>query len=188
MKKKILFFAFLAVCLSIAAYGTTAYFTYEDTATNVITMDNLKIELEELTQPDDGSDPIPFTDVMDVLPGSEVSKIVQVKNLGNQPAWIRVSVDKSLTLAEGVAGEVDLSLVTYDLNTQDWIEKDGYFYYKEVLYPGKTTKPLFTEVRFAASMGNLYQQSKASLHIVAHATQTVHNGNNVLEALGWPEH
>ena len=36
MKRKIFAIALIAVCFAIAAYGTLAYFTYEDTATNVI--------------------------------------------------------------------------------------------------------------------------------------------------------
>ena len=133
MKKKLLVCAFIAVCLSIVAYSTTAYFSYEAIATNVITMGNIKIELQELAIPDGGGDPIPFEDAMDVLPGMDESKIVQVKNIGVQPSWIRVSVAKSILLADGIIGEVDLSLVTYDLNTQYWIEQDGYFYYKDIL-------------------------------------------------------
>lgn len=187
MKRKILVCAFIAVCLSIVAYSTTAYFTYEDTATNVITMGNIKIELQELAIPDSGGAAVPFEDAIDVLPGTDVSKIVQVKNVGAQSAWIRISVEKSIQLAEGTSGDVDLSFVTYDLNTQHWIEKDGYFYYKEALNPGETTQPLFTEVRFAPNMGNMYQQSKAFIKINAQATQVVHNGANVLEANGWPK-
>lgn len=187
MKKKILVCAFIAVCLSIVAYSTTAYFTYEDTATNVITMGNIKIELQELAVPDGGGEPIPFEDAIDVLPGTDVSKIVQVKNIGVQSAWIRVSVAKSILLADGVTGDVDLSLVTYDLNDQYWTEQDGYFYYKDILDPGETTEPLFTKVMFASEMSNMYQQSKAIIEISAQATQVIHNGETVFEAAGWPE-
>ena len=186
MKKKILVLSFIAVCLSIIAYSTTAYFTYEDTAHNVITMGNIKIELQELARPVGGGDPVPFTDVIDVLPGTDVSKIVQVKNVGSEPAWIRISVDKSVQLAEGRQGTVDLSLLTYDLNTAYWTEKDGFYYYNTVLNPAETTQPLFTEVSFAPHMGNLYQESKAIIHVRAQATQTANNGASVFEAAGWP--
>ena len=43
MKKKVLVIALIVVCLSILAYSTTAYFTYKDTATNLITMGKLRI-------------------------------------------------------------------------------------------------------------------------------------------------
>lgn len=64
MKKKCLTCAFIAIFLSIVAYGTTAYFSHKDTATNVITAGDVKIELQEWTIPDGGGDSIPFEDVL----------------------------------------------------------------------------------------------------------------------------
>ena len=51
---------------------------------------------------DTGNGLVPFVDVEGVLPGTEISKIVQVKNMGGQAAWIRVSVEKTILLADGV--------------------------------------------------------------------------------------
>ena len=187
MKKKIAVCAFIAVCLSIIAYSTTAYFTYEDTATNVITMGNIKIELQEWSIPDGGGEPIPFEDVMDVQPGMDISKIVQIKNTGGQDAWVRISLNKAITLVDGVEGEVDLSLISYDLNTEYWIEQNGYYYYNTILKSGETTKPLFTKVVFSPDMSNLYQNSKAVINVKAQATQVIHNGATVFEATGWPK-
>ena len=187
MKKKILAGALIMICLSMIAYGTTAYFTYEDTATNVITFGNIMIELQEWAISSETGEKVPFENsVLDVLPGREVSKIVQVANVGAEPAWIRISVDKSIVLAEGVTGEVDLSLVDYDLNTEYWTEQDGYFYYNSALEAGETTQPLFTKVIFAKNMSNQYQYSKAILKIDAQATQVANNGATVFEAAGWP--
>lgn len=186
MKKKIFVCAFIAICLSIVAYGTTAYFSYEDTATNVITAGNIKIDLQEWAIPDGGGDPVPFEDVIDVQPGMEISKIVQIKNIGGQAAWVRIFIDKSIRLADGVEGEVDLSLIDYDLNTEYWTEKDGYYYYNTTLNPNETTEPLFTKVMFSAAMSNMYQHSEAVIEVSAQATQVVHNGETVFEAAGWP--
>lgn len=186
MKKKVFVCAFIAVCLSIVAYGTTAYFSYEDTATNVITAGDIKIELQEWAIPDTGGDPVPFEDVIDVQPGVEVSKIVQVKNTGSQSAWIRISLEKSIRLAEGVNGEADLSLISYDLNTDFWTEKDGHFYYNKTLSSNETTEPLFTKVIFSPSMSNVYQHSQALIKVNAQATQVTHNGETAFDAAGWP--
>lgn len=100
---------------------------------------------------------------------------------------MRVSLDKAIELAQGVEGEADLSLVTCDLNTEKWTEKDGYYYYNAALEPGQTTEPLFTAVHFAETMSNMYQESRAILQVNAFATQTAHNGTTALEAAGWPE-
>lgn len=186
MKKKVFVCAFTVICLSTAAYGSTAYFSYEDKVTNVITAGNVKIDLQEWAIPDGGGDPVPFENVIDVLPGTEVSKIVQVKNTGGQAAWVRISLDKSIRLADGVEGEIDLSLIDYDLNTEYWTEKDGCYYYNIALNPNETSEPLFTKVIFSASMSNLYQHSKAVINVKAQATQVIHNGETVFEAAGWP--
>lgn len=187
MKKKCLICAFIAICLSIVAYGTTAYFSYEDTATNVITAGDIKIELQEWSIPNGGGEPIPFEDVIDVQPGMDISKIVQIKNTGGQDAWVRIALDKAITLADDVEGKVDLSLISYDLNTKYWTEQDGYYYYNTILKADEITEPLFTRVIFSADMDNLYQHSKAVINVKAQATQVIHNGDTVFEASGWPK-
>lgn len=187
MKKKCLICAFIAIFLSIAAYGTTAYFSYEDIATNVITAGNIKIVLQEWSIPDGGGEPVPFKDVIDVQPGMEISKIVQIKNIGGQDAWVRIFVDRTIALADGVEGEIDLSFISYDLNTEYWTEQNGYYYYNTILKSGETTKPLFTKVTFSENMSNLYQHSKAVINVNAQATQVMHNGTTVFEADGWPK-
>ena len=185
MKKKIFAIAVLTICLAIAAYGTLAYFTHEDTVTNVITEGNVKIALEEYSKTTNGT-LVPFENVDDIMPGTSVSKIVQVTNTGDNSAWVRISVEKAITLADGVTGKIDLSLISLDINTTNWVEKDGYYYYNAALEPGKTTEPLFTTVTFSIEMGNLYQNSKSNIEIQAQATQVANNGTSVLDAAGWP--
>ena len=186
LKQKILILSAVAICAAMTAYGTVAYFTAEDTARNVITAGNVKIELQEQMRTDDGSI-VPFTDQMDIMPGCEVSKIVQVKNTGDQPAWIRIAVQKDIQLAQGVEGEVDLTLISFDLDQEHWSEKDGFYYYNTSLAPGQTTEPLFQTVSFAKSMSNMYQHSQAIIQVDAQATQTANNGETVFDAAGWPE-
>lgn len=180
MKKKSLIISLIAACIAIAAYSSLAYFSYEDTATNVITAGDIKIELQELSDPGGDGEPVPFKNAMDVHPGTEASKIVQVKNTGGQRAWIRISLDKTIELAEGIDIEADLSLVSYDIDTDNWTFKDGYYYYNSALSSGEITEPLFTKVIFSADMGNDYQESKAIIKVNAAATQTAHNGETAL--------
>ena len=181
MKKRLFSLAIICICLSVVSAGTLAYYTANETAHNVITTGGVEIDLLETTS--DGSD---FTNVTGVMPGTNVSKIVEVKNIGTNDAWIRVQVDKAIHLAEGQTGEVDLDLVTLDYNTTNWTEQGGYYYYNDVLAPEETTEPLFREVSFAGKMGNMYQSSTASIYVYAQATQTANNGKTVFEADGWP--
>lgn len=181
MKKKLFSLAVICICLSVVSAGTLAYYTANETAHNVITTGNVDIELLETT--DDGTD---FTNVTGVMPGTDVSKIVEVKNIGDNDAWIRVQVDKAIQLAAGQTGEVDLNLLTIDYNTAEWTERGDFYYYNRVLAPEAKTEPLFTKVAFSGAMGNMYQNSTASVYVYAQATQVDNNGDNVFEANGWP--
>jgi predicted ribosomally synthesized peptide with SipW-like signal peptide len=177
MKRKLLAGALIAVCLSIAAYGTVAYFTAEDTAANTITAGNIEIDLLDSAQPEDG---------ITIMPGTESAKTVKVENTGDHPAYIRILLDKSIVLADGVEGETDSRLIDMDINIKDWTEKDGYYYYNKPLAAGETTEPLFTKISFSKDMNNLYQNSKAVIIAYASAVQSENNGANVMEATGWP--
>lgn len=185
MKKKTVTLALIVALLAICAIGTTAFFTDRGKATNVITTGGVKIDLLETAVKD--GELAPFEDVVGVMPGSEVSKIVEVKNIGESDAYIRISVEKAITLAENREGEVDLSLVKLDINTADWTEQDGYYYYNSALKPNETTAPLFTTVSFSADMGNLYQNSSLTVNVTAEATQVANNGASALTANGWPQ-
>lgn len=187
MKRKLLAAALVISCLSLAVGGTLAYFTAEDTAVNVITAGNIRIELKETAVPEGGGDPVPFDDVIGVMPGGEASKIVEVKNTGDKSAYIRIQVQKNLELAEGKTGEADLGLIGLNIDKESWTEKDGCYYYNEPLAAGDTTKPLFTAVSFSKEMGDLYQNSKAIISVKAGAVQADNNGNSAPEAAGWPE-
>ena len=190
MRKKLIAGAVVAICLSLMAYSTIAYFTHENTATNVITSGNIRIDLlQEMAVTEDGQTVL-FEDSQerfDVMPAQEVSKIVKVKNIGDNAAYVRIQVEKAISLAEGVQGDPDVSLITMDFDRAGWTENDGYYYYNEPLEPGETTTALFNNVTFAPSMGNMYQNSTATITVNAQATQVKNNGTDVFTAAGWPE-
>ena len=185
MKKKLLAVAVIAICLSLTAYGTWAYFTAEDIAHNVITSGDIDIELLEWAD-EEKTIPFPEDGVSGVMPGMEVTKIAEVTNTGGNDAWIRVTVEKSFTLAG--SGTADPSLMVIDFDKDNWTEKDGYYYYNVILKPGETTTPLFASVSFdAAGMGNEYQKSTATVDVTAYAVQVANNGETALDAQGWPD-
>lgn len=185
MKKKLLIGAFLCICLSIVAGGTLAYFTTEDTAHNVITTGGIDIALQEWAD-EQKVTPFPEDGIDGVMPGTSVTKIVEVKNTGSNDAYIRVKVDKNITLAG--EGEPDSDLLELSLNTTDWtVGEDGYYYYNKALAPGEETEPLFTKVTFDGSMNDMYQNSSASVDVTAYAVQVANNGDTALQANGWPD-
>lgn len=185
MKRRIFILATLLVCLALAATGTLAYFNADAQVHHVITSGNIAIDLIEQKQLADGS-LVPYTDPVDVMPGTDVSKIVTVQNTGVSDAWIRVAVDSAVmfqTPANTAPQEGDIVL---DFDTENWTLKDGYYYYTRPVTASSITAPLFTTVSFSPQMGNIYQDSKLDIIIQAQGVQAANNGSNVLEAAGWP--
>lgn len=80
-KRKLVLLAVALVMVAILGMGSTlAYLTDEETATNVFTVGNVDIVLEEN-----------FTDNK-LLPGIDVNKDVRVKNVGTEDAFVRVHI------------------------------------------------------------------------------------------------
>ena len=182
MKRKFLILSVLALCFSLFAAETIAYFTADSKAHNVITTGGVQIAVQEWA---DEERTMPFEDVTGVMPETTVTKIVEIKNTGVSDAWVRVMVDKKIVLPTGSITP-DASLVELVCNTADWTEKDGYYYYTKALKPGEVTAPIFTAVTFKADMGNEYQNATATVDVSAQAVQTANNGATVLDAQGWP--
>ena len=181
VSKRLVSVAVLIVALLMLGYSTVAYFTTEDTATNVITTGNIDIELQETTS--DGSE---FTDVVNVVPGQQISKIVKVANKGANDAYVRINLKQFIELANGTRVDEVGNLISLDFNTTNWTEIDGYYYYNKPLLPGQTTEALFEVVTFDTGMGNEYQGSEATIEVNAQATQVQNNGESVFDAAGWP--
>ena len=106
MKRKLLIFSVLAICVAILAAGTIAYFNAEGKAHNVITTGGVGIAVQEWA---DEARETPFEDLDGILPGTKVTKLAEIKNTGSAEAWIRVLVTKGIELAGG--GEPDLRLL-----------------------------------------------------------------------------
>ena len=189
MKKKLFALAIAAIILAGAVTGTVAYYTAKTVAHNVITTGEIDIELVE-KQDLDNNPATPETDyptdpVSGIMPGQDHSKIVRVANTGSNPAWVRIKLIKSVKVGDS---ELSPDVLTLDLNTSDWIEEGGYYYYKNIVAPGGQTAPLFRTVHFAgAEMDNDYQNARIEINVQAFATQVANNGDTVLEAEGWPQ-
>ena len=182
MKRKLLILSVLTILLAILAANTLAYFTADTAAHNVITTGNVDIVLNEWANE---ARTEKFEDKTGVMPGAEVTKIVEVENVGTGTAWVRVQVVLDV-YAEGGKEQLPPDPVTLDFNETDWTYQDGYYYYNKPLAPGETTEPLFTSVSFDDQMGNEYQNSTAHVDVNAYAVQSANNGTGALDAAGWP--
>jgi len=182
--------AALALIVALMAYGTVAMFSGEAHVTNVITTGTVSIQLNDLLEgveaTDDDGDGISTATLSGVMPGQPVSKVVSITNDGSEPAWVRIDLEKAIQMAPGVNAQPDTSLLHIQFDTQNWTEKDGYYYYNKALEPTQTTEPLFQVVKFSETMGNDYQNCTATIDVCGQAVQVKNNGASVMDADGWP--
>ncbi len=186
MKKKILIAALIVCLLAVAAYGTLAYFTSEDTTENIIKSGNLKVKLIE-TEIDDNGEEIPYVnEKIGIMPGTTISKIVKAENVGRHDAYVRIRLTNVITLADGTEDNDENGYVKYSIDEENWTYADGWYYYNTALEAGKTSEALLSEVIFSIETDNLYQDSVLSINVELQAVQVQNNGADVFEAAGWP--
>lgn len=174
MRKTILAVAAITICAALVGFGSLAYFTASDRASNTISTGSIDIELIETD-----AEGAPFIDPERVMPGDVIDKVVTIRNNGSSAAWIRCKVDID-------CGELSSEHIQLDINTEHWTYSDGYYYYTQPVEPGAVTSPLFTCVTLSADMGNEFQNASFSVNISANAVQTANNGQTVFDAVGWP--
>lgn len=187
MKKRILIFALIAICVAIASGGTSAYFSTEGTARNVITSGKVDVTLIEQQKINGVLQPFP-DDVIAANPGKSVSKIVSVRS-EDEAAWVRVGYD--VCFYDGQGKQMNLSdsdissLVSVDTDEEHWVFRDGWWYYKAPLHKDEITPSLFENVIFSGGMNNEFQGSTARISISVQAVQVANNGKQFWEAIGW---
>lgn len=194
MKKKLTLIASVAALGALLVVGATmAYFTSQDTATNVITTGNVKIQINEDTKASEIDNILAGTIEEDktisfhnVTPGSYLSKIPTVENIGKNPAYIRATVTMhykkggvEINLPEGV----EEAAVNY--NSENWYMVEGddtYYYFNGALESGKSTAPLFTVVEIPSSWKNEQSGITVYAEVHAEAIQSENLGDSAAEA------
>lgn len=178
MKKRILLGCLLLALISIVAVGTYAYTQAEKVNRNVITSGGLSMELLEK-----GNKSHTKQDATVIMPGDVIEKEIRVKNISGHPMFVRVELIPSVD-----GSELDASkCIQLNINTTDWIEKDGYYYYRKALEAGDTTSELFSRVTFVGTaVTNEYLGKMFRLDTNAFAVQSENNGTDPIAALGWP--
>lgn len=161
-KKKLPVILVLLSVFCLLAASITAYASWAVTGStnNFIGMASFKNEItEQYSQP--GS----------VDPSQEVTKIVNVKNTGNVASFVRVQIEKQIGDLDGngvfVKDEsLDPEKILITFNNTMWADgHDGYFYYREALEAGETTKePLMESFVLSADAGNAYKGKQG--HII----------------------
>ncbi len=211
MKKKILVLSLVISLVAITALGVTlAYFTATRDVTNTFTMGNVDILLrepawdgfdfddEEIGTPDAQNPALGYNEAKPLLPGDTAAKDPQVKNVGSNPAYVRLKVTISnyegfRAASEMYEGEEDIDIigdVVIGLNTTDWIPAgDGVvvgdtitytFNYNGILASGNATNPLFTGIALPSQLDKELaplQESGFTIAVKAEAIQAENFAN-----------
>lgn len=207
MRKRLLFFASLAVILAIAVSGTYAWMSYSDTANNTMTFGSVEIELVSELRAHQSQSGEFVSKVDDIMPGDVFSDRVTVKNISeNESVWVRLRLcplwqDVSVSYDSEPYNSVEEFInavypAEYNFNVgegpEQWTYKEGWWYYNSPISAQNEAEPLFTQVSFTENgLDYRYNGSNFSMKIQAQAVQFVNNGDQPGEtwqdAVGWPE-
>ncbi len=173
--------ALSAILVTFFSQGTLAYYSTVGVATNVVTSGDIRLVIHETTG---GGKPFPEEGVY-VIPGQIVAKRVTIENDCAHPFYLRVKLVNSIDSEELSADDC----LKIDLNRTDWtLREDGFIYYNQILQPGETTNPVFTQVEIVGSkVDNSYIGKTLSLTVNAFAVQSENNpAEKPWDAAGWP--
>ena len=178
-KKLLISLIALAACLvTLLIQPTLAYYSVMQTTENVITSGEIKCKIIEKM----GDSDFP-TEGVYVKPGGIISKKVSVKNIGENPFWLRIKLKNAVDNSDLSADVLEL-----DINNTDWIDgNNGYYYYNRILNSDEETEKLFTQVKVAGSADNSYIGKNVKLTVCAYAVQSEYNdASSPLKVAGWP--
>ncbi len=193
LKKVLLLTTAYLLVVVLAIGGTLAYLTSEDSDVNVMTLGNVKIEQIEQQKGENGALE-PFKQAKGIYPGTEVSKIVSVKNTGKSDAYFRTLIAFEYLPDSDTFG-VDFSIgESYRWSQgapEAIIEIDGVTYqvyeacYNGILKAGETAPASLTKVEFAKTATNEDMKALGGTYEILVLSQAVQTEgfDNALTAL-----
>jgi predicted ribosomally synthesized peptide with SipW-like signal peptide len=183
LKSRLAVISLVAIVLTLLTQGTLAYYTTIGTATNVVTSGDLELTIREMT--DQGTE-FP-TDGVYIIPGDVVSKVVTVENTCSHPFYLRVKLVYGIDSNE-LPYEDCFKL---DINSENWLLHDGWYYYTGILQPGEETPEVFSHVEIVGSrVDTSYIGKTLSITVKAQAVQSENNPlpveGDFTSVSGWP--
>ena len=189
-KKKALARTVVVLCLCVLCMTIAAMLTTDHDARNVITTGNIDIGLNvkqygytagywidnEAAAADYAPDQYGVPEELKsgalyVMPGTKQTRTIQVKNI-DEDAYIRVKLDVSFD--QGLSNSVVTCETVTDgpaMTGANWVQKDGWYYYKPAVTGGSVTELLTADICFDPNMSDDYQGAEATLTIYAEAVQ-----------------
>lgn len=191
MKKKITAVALLVILVALLVLGSTAYFTAQGKATNVVSFHEISMSVREAgafqATGTDGVYDLPGT----LMPSQSAGKTVAIHNDGPEPFYTRVKVEIDIRDSNGQAMDDRFDqYVGLDYQTGTWLERDGWYYYAApAVAAGETSEPIFTRVLLKPETPNEMKDAKVSIVVTAEAVQAKNNPvppEGITYVVGWP--
>ena len=181
-KLKIFVVALVAAMMAFISTSTLAFYSTVGKATNVVTSGSIQFIIHEMT--DQGKE-FP-REGMYVVPGDIVSKKVSIESDCQHPFYLRVKMMYGIDSQE-LPSEDCFKL---NINEENWVLHDGWYYYTGIVNPGETTPNVFSHVEIVgAKVDNSYIGKTLTLTVKAQAVQSENNpitDGNTYTATGWP--
>lgn len=131
LNKKKTILSFLICCtLIVGSFSATyAYLKWNQQQTDTITIGGVQIALSQN-----------FEKPKVITPGMTINDSPSIENTGNLPCFVRARVAFSNSIAQNECNTLSIGTNwEYDSNS-------NFYFYKEVLLPGKSTTPLFDNI------------------------------------------
>lgn len=177
MKKKSLALALSLALIAVVGIGSTfAYFTDNDTKTNVVTMGHVDIELNEYNEMNElQKDGMTFDNI---VPGETVYKAAQVEVADDsEPCYVRVKVEYKWTDENC---KVSFDGVELNVDSAKWTKENDYYVRNEALKANDKAL-LFEKVTLPTEWNNDVADKEFKIILSAEAVQA--NFNDKIE---WP--
>lgn len=183
LRERIVILALIGILVvAIIGGSSMAQVTRKAETENIISSGEISVKLLNKTK---NGDDMPEL-ITHIVPGDTLDNVVSVKNTCQYDEYVRVSLDKVIYETAEENAILDDSKATFLLNEEDWTynERDGYYYYNDVLKAGETSEVLYDGIFLSYSMGNEYKLAVMDVEITVEAVQSVNNGD-VFTAEGW---
>lgn len=169
--------------------GTFSAFLAETKAENYIDFGGVGLKIIQTSLNEQGQEEtFDSKEAANIATQSVQSRIIRVKNTGSHSLYVRVQPQFKGTDCQGK--QIDIASFTdYEINTSDWIYKDGWCYYLHILEPDEVSELLLDELVFDANqITTRYPGSTFDINFYAQGVQSEHQDTtNVLDVAGWPE-
>ena len=185
---------FLLVIIALIAMllclpGTLAAFLADTKAQNHIDFGGVNLKIIQTSLNEQGQEEVfDSKEATNIATKAVQSRIIRVKNTGSNPLYVRIQPQSKGIDSQGKPIDI-LAFTEYEINTADWIYKDGWYYYLHILEPDKVSELLLDELIFDVNqITSKYPGSTFNIDFYVQGVQSEHqNTLNVLEVSGWPK-